>query len=88
MENNNPGTLTTKSQEQKPLEAIFIHRCCNDGYKFFKQFSIEHSEVVVKSINMLNARDMKLPEKYGFNLEDLHLCVYIYFEGKLIRGDI
>jgi hypothetical protein len=84
---NNSGTLTTKSQANNNKEAIFIHRCCNDGYKFFKQFSIEHSEVVVKTISMLNARDMKLPEKYGFNLEDLHKCVYIWFDGKLLKGD-
>jgi hypothetical protein len=88
MENNNPGTLTTKSQENNTKQAIFIHRCCNDGYKFFKQFSIEHPEALLKSYSMLVARDMGLPQLYGFNLNDLHSYTFIWYENKLLKGNI
>jgi hypothetical protein len=88
MENNQASTLQPISQDNNNKEAIFIHRCCNDGYKFLKEFAKEHSEVVVKSINMLPARDMKLPELYGFNLNDLHKHVFIWYDNKLLIGDI
>jgi hypothetical protein len=71
-----------------PKQALFIHSCCGAGLKFLKAWIVANPGIKVKSHSSLNARDLGLHTKYGFDIKDLEKYVYLVFEDKIYKGDI
>jgi len=64
----------------KTPQAYFIHRCCSDGYSFYREWVKNNPTIKLENVNMLNARDRGLHTKYDFNLGDLEKYAYIIID--------
>ena len=61
-----------------------IHSCCGDGMKMAKDYVIAHPNTKLKLISYFQAHELKFPQKYGFNLEDLKTYSFLADEEKIL----
>jgi len=72
-------------------EILFLHYCCNSGYKSMLKFVREYEEknvdikLKVISYSYLQSYDLKIYEKYKYDNEILKKISYIVLDGNLIE---
>lgn len=75
--NDSPIDLTNSTKPIDGISAIFCHFCCGSGFGYIKEWRRNNPNITLKSYSYLNVHELKLHEKYGFDLESLRDFCYI-----------
>ena len=73
--------------ESRVYELKLLHLCCSGGYNELKDYQKRYplDTRKVKVFNLFQCRDLKYPEKYGFELEDLRKHSFLCDENSIIE---